>query len=141
MSEEHGTVTDWATDYDIFDDEYVRDPAPIWDEIRGSGCPIAHTKRYGGSWLPTKYEQLQAMVRMVPELSSRSVTVVPPSPELRAELVEEVKQYGSESPPITSDPPEQIPLVCAAGDSPRAHPTKGPSAGSQWHRRTRQNRE
>lgn len=109
MSEEHGKVTDWATDYDIFDEDYVRDPAPVWDEIRTSGCPIAHTTRYGGSWLPTRYEQLQAMVRMVPELSSRSVTVVPPSPELRAELVEEVKQHGSESPPITSDPPEQIP--------------------------------
>lgn len=106
---EQGKVTDWANDYDIFDEEYVRDPAPIWDDIRASGCPIAHTTRHGGSWLPTKYEQLQAMVRMVPELSSRSVTVVPPSPELRAELVEEVKQYGSESPPITSDPPEQIP--------------------------------
>ena len=101
-------VKDWATDYDIFDEEYVKDPYPVWKELRGS-CPIAHTTRWGGSWLPTKYEDLQAMVRMVPALSSRSPNVVPPDPELREELIAELKEYGSDSPPITSDPPEQIP--------------------------------
>ncbi len=108
MSEEEGCpVKDWATDYDIFDDDYVRDPFPIWKELRES-CPIAHSTRWGGSWLPTKYEDLQAMVRMVPELSSRSPAVIPPSPELREELIAEIKEYGSENPPITADPPEQI---------------------------------
>ncbi|NKC15719.1 MAG: cytochrome P450 [Gammaproteobacteria bacterium] len=101
-------VKDWATDYDIFDSEYVRDPAPIWDELR-ERCPIAHTTRWGGSWLPTRYDDLQAMVRMVPALSSRSPTVVPPSPELREELIREAKEYSTENPPITADPPEQIP--------------------------------
>lgn len=108
-SESRAPVTDWATDYDIFDEGYVRDPGPIWEDLRGR-CPIAHTTRHGGSWLPTRYEDLQAMVRMVPALSSRSVTVVPPPPELREVLVAEAKEYGSESPPITSDPPEQIPF-------------------------------
>jgi len=101
-------VADWATDYDIFDPDYVRDPAPVWKDLR-ERCPIAHTTRWGGSWLPTRYEDLQAMVRMVPALSSRSPAVVPPSPELRAELVAEIKEYGTENPPITADPPEQIP--------------------------------
>ena len=109
MSEENTpAVADWATDYDIFDPDYVRDPAPVWKELRDR-CPIAHTTRWGGSWLPTRYADMQAMVRMVPALSSRSPSVVPPSPELRAELVAEVKEYGSENPPITADPPEQIP--------------------------------
>lgn len=101
-------VADWATDFDIFDEQYLRDPAPIWDDLRGR-CPIAHTTRWGGSYLPTKYEDLQAIVRMVPALSSRSPGVVPPSPELREILVAEAKEFGSENPPITSDPPEQIP--------------------------------
>ena len=105
MSTESCPVSDWATDYDIFDPEYVSDPAPVWKDLRGR-CPVAHTARHGGSWLPTRYEDLQAMVKMVPALSSRSVTVVPPPPELRDQLVSEAKQYGSESPPITSDPPE-----------------------------------
>ena len=71
MSDEKGCpVKDWATDYDIFDEEYVKDTSPVWKELRES-CPIAHTTRWGGSWLPTKYKDLQAMVRMVPALSSR----------------------------------------------------------------------
>ena len=28
-------VHDWAEDFDIFDPRYVRDPYPIWDELRG----------------------------------------------------------------------------------------------------------
>ena len=102
-------VHDWASDYDIFDPDYVRDPAPVWDELR-ERCPIAHTERWGGSWMPTRYEDLQALVKMVPTLSSRSAVVVPPSPELREVLVAEAKKYGSENPPITADPPEHQPF-------------------------------
>ena len=102
-------VHDWASDYDIFDPGYVRDPAPVWDELR-ERCPIAHTERWGGSWMPTRYEDLQALVKMVPTLSSRSAVVVPPSPELREVLVAEAKKYGSENPPITADPPEHQPF-------------------------------
>ena len=102
-------VSDWATDYDIFDPDYVHDPAPIWDELR-MRCPIAHTTRWGGSWLPTRYDDLQAMVRMVPALSSRSTAVVPPPPALREQLVAEAKKYGAETPPISADPPEHKPF-------------------------------
>ena len=44
-------VHDLATDYDMFDPDYMRDPVPAWAELRGT-CPIAHTERNGGSWLP-----------------------------------------------------------------------------------------
>ena len=101
-------VHDWATDYDIFDPDYVRDPAPVWDDLRNR-CPITRTQRWGGSWMPTRYEDLQKLAKMVPALSSRSPVVVPPSPELREVLVAEAKMYGSEIPPITSDPPEHKP--------------------------------
>src|SRR3970040_2040481 len=37
-----GPVEDWATDYDIFDPAYIRDPFPVWDELRQQ-CPVAHT--------------------------------------------------------------------------------------------------
>ena len=103
-------VRDWASDYDIFDPDYVRDPAPVWSELR-ERCPIAHTERWGGSWLPTRYEHLQQMVKMVPALSSASPLVVPPSPEMQAILDAETEKYGepSRTPPITSDPPRHRP--------------------------------
>jgi cytochrome P450 len=108
MSDEQRPVEDWATDFDIFDPDYVKDPAPVWDELRAK-CPIAHTERWGGAWMATKYDDLRDLVRMVPELSSRSVAVVPLPPEMRDEAIAEAKIYGSENPPITADPPEHKP--------------------------------
>ena len=108
MSEENRPVEDWATDFDIFDPDYLKEPMPVWDDLR-QRCPIAHSTRWGGAWMATRYEDLRTLVRMVPELSSRSPAVVPPAPELREELIAEAKAYGSESPPISSDPPEHMP--------------------------------
>ncbi|MBT3331685.1 MAG: cytochrome P450 [Rhodospirillaceae bacterium] len=101
-------VDNWATDYDLFDDAYVKDPAPVWKELREK-CPIAHTERWGGSWLPTKYEDMQAFVRMVPELSSRNPLVVS-HPRDEQEFDPVLAEYGNSAPPITSDPPDHIPM-------------------------------
>lgn len=90
-------VHDWAGDYDIFDPDYVRDPAPYWAQLREK-CPVAHTERWGGSWLPTRYEEVFAAARMVPALSSEEPTVVP--------LPEMLDGYRKGAPPISSDPPE-----------------------------------
>ncbi|WP_416899348.1 MAG: cytochrome P450 [Minwuia sp.] len=96
-------VGDWATDFDILDDSYVKDPAPVWRDLRGR-CPIAHTDRRASSWLPTRYADMQALVKMVPELSSKQPGVIPPPPGK-----EELTDYNAlEAPPITSDPPDQI---------------------------------
>ena len=72
-------VLDWTTDYDIFDPAYVEDPAPVWDELRDK-CPIAHTERWGGSWLPTRYEDVVAIAHDVERFSSRDITVSPAVP-------------------------------------------------------------
>ncbi len=101
-------VHDWATDYDVMDEGYTRDPGPVWQELRQK-CPIAHTTRWGGSWMPVRYKDIQEMANMVPTFSSRSVTVIPPDSILREELVAELKAYGTETPPITADPPEHSP--------------------------------
>ncbi|MFI5040919.1 MAG: cytochrome P450 [Acidimicrobiales bacterium] len=90
-------VRDWATDYDIFDPAYVSDPFPIWDELRRA-CTVAHTDRWGGSWLPTRYEDVAAMAHDVEHFSSRHVGVVPP-PEVEESLL------PAGLPPISSDPP------------------------------------
>jgi len=96
-------VSDWTSDYDIFDSGYINDPVPVWDELRDT-CPIAHTDRWGGSWLPTKYDDVQAMSKMVPELSSTRPLVT--------DLAMDVDGDGGSSeapvinaPPISADPP------------------------------------
>ncbi len=90
-------VLDWTTDYDIFDRGYVEDPTPVWDELRDK-CPIAHTERWGGSWLPTRYEDVVAIAHDVEQFSSRDITVSP-----RPASGDNVK-----APPISSDPPEHL---------------------------------
>src|SRR3990172_8995297 len=104
-------ITDWSTDYDIFDSEYVKDPFPIWDELRGT-CPVAHSERWGGSWMPTRYEDLFNIARDIEHFSSRDVLVAPsgPPPEGEEEAdddrPEALRDYQPSAPPITSDPPE-----------------------------------
>ena len=96
-------VTDLATDYDMFDPDYLRDPFSAWAELRDQGCPIAHTERYGGSWLPTRYDDLQAMAKMVPELSSISPIVI----DMPDALVKDDATGYNAAAPISADPPEQ----------------------------------
>ncbi len=105
VMEKSKPVNDWATDYDIFDKSYIEDPFPIWNDLREK-CPIAHTERWGGSWLPTRYDDMQAFVKMVPALSSRDPLVVPALDEDE----NTPEHMSTDAPPITSDPPEQIPI-------------------------------
>jgi len=98
-------VENVATDYDIFDPDYIKDPVPAWTEIREGQCPIAHTERWGGSWLPTRYEDVQDLAKMVPELSSAN-----PGP-IVVNVPEEFRRPEREghngAAPISADPPEQ----------------------------------
>lgn len=102
-------VHDWATDYDVMDPDYNSDPGPIWKDLR-ERCPIAHSTRWGGSWMPTRYEDVRDMARAVPTLSSRAPGVIPPSPEMREILIQEVKEFGAELLPISADPPLHKPF-------------------------------
>ena len=82
-SDDHPPVTDWATDFDHTDEAYAADPFPIWDELRSSGCPIAHTERYGGAWLPTTHEDVSAIAYDTERFTSRSVVTSPFRPPRR----------------------------------------------------------
>ncbi|MFN3215791.1 MAG: cytochrome P450 [Acidimicrobiales bacterium] len=96
-----GPVEDWGTDFDIRDPAYVENPVPIWAEMREK-CPIAHTDRLGGSWNPTRFDDVREMAKMIPELSSRQVLVMPPAPNA-PEMSRYEQQIGAA--PITADPP------------------------------------
>ena len=101
-------VSDWATDYDIFDADYIANPFPVWDDLRDE-CPIAKSDRWGGSWLPTKYDDVVEMARMVPVLSSRDPLVVRPpddNPSDHGDGDSSEMNYSTvNAPPISSDPP------------------------------------
>lgn len=92
-------IRDWATDFDILDHDYVADPAPVWADLRES-CPVAHTERYGSTWLPTRYDDLAAIAHDVDRFSSRDIAVITPGRELNPEAM-----IMLIAPPITSDPP------------------------------------
>ena len=92
-------VTDWEHDFDHTDPTYVADPYPIWDELREK-CPIAHSDRYGGTWLPVTHADVAAIAYDTDHFTSRSVVVSeirPGDDDLPAPI--------GVAPPITSDPP------------------------------------
>ncbi len=87
-------------DYDLFGEEFVRDPAPYWRRFRARECPVAHSELYGGSWLPTRYADVVAAARDWETFtSSRGVSVV------RVPQNEESPLAVGGAPPITADPP------------------------------------
>ncbi|AQZ70445.1 cytochrome [[Actinomadura] parvosata subsp. kistnae] len=90
-------VSDWAADFSHVDPVWAADPYPIQDELR-QRCPIAHTERFGGVWLPTRYEDVAAIAYDTDRFSSRGIIVSNVRPP------RELAPMGS-VPPISSDPP------------------------------------
>jgi cytochrome P450 len=92
-----GPVSDWATDFSHAEPEWAADPYPIQDELR-ERCPIVHTERFGGGWLPTRYEDVAAIAYDTEHFSSRAIIMsnFRPPPEMAP--------VGG-TPPISSDPP------------------------------------
>jgi cytochrome P450 len=92
-----GPVSDWAVDFSHLEPEWAANPYPIQDDLR-QRCPIAHTDRFGGGWLPTRYDDVAAIAYDTDRFSSRSIIMSnfrPPT---------ELAPVGG-SPPISSDPP------------------------------------
>jgi cytochrome P450 len=92
-----GPVSDWATDFSHLEQEWAADPYAIQDDLR-QRCPIAHTDRFGGGWLPTRYEDVAAIAYDTEHFSSRAIIMSNFRPPLEAAPI-------GGSPPISSDPP------------------------------------
>lgn len=88
-------VTDWLKDFDHQAPEWIADPFPIWDRIRASSCPIAHTERYNGVHLPTRYQDVREISYDPKRFSSKRVVIR-----------EQYLPMDIPAPPITSDPPD-----------------------------------
>ena len=99
MTSRHPPVEDFANDFDHTDPAWVADPYPIWDDLR-QRCPVAHSDRYGGTWLPVTHDLVSEVAYDHEHFTSRSVVVSEQRPgpdDLPAPI--------GLSPPITSDPP------------------------------------
>jgi cytochrome P450 len=92
-----GPVSDWATDFSHLEPEWAADPYAIQDDLR-QRCPIAHTERFGGGWLPTRYDDVTAIAYDTERFSSRSIIMGNFRPP------RDLAPVGG-SPPISSDPP------------------------------------
>jgi cytochrome P450 len=93
-------VQSWETDWDHADPAYNQNAHQIWDQLRGT-CPVAHTDRYGGAWLPVSHADVSAVARDTDHFSSEGAVLANRPP--REEWVT-LAPIGA-APPITSDPP------------------------------------
>jgi cytochrome P450 len=91
-------VTDWFNDFDHTDPQWTENPFPIWDELR-SKCPVVHTDRFLGVYLPTTYEAVKEISYNTDAFSSRRIIVRNARPE-----------NIQPAPPINIDPPHHKPL-------------------------------
>ena len=66
----HQPVSDFATDFDHTDATWVADPYPIYEDLR-ERCPVAHSDRYGGVWLPTRHADVSAIANDQAHFTSR----------------------------------------------------------------------
>ena len=94
QSSERLPVTDWATDWDLHDEQWAPNAIGIWNEIRNQ-CPVGFTERYGRAFMPVTMQAVSQIARDTTTFSSEWVTVALPD-----------NPRGASAPPITSDPPD-----------------------------------
>ena len=94
---ERKQVTDWISDFDIFDPRYTTDFYGILIELRGAGCEAAHTERFDGVTLPITWDAVREIAYDTDRFSSSRLLV-------REKRGSDVN--GGTIPPLTSDPPE-----------------------------------
>jgi cytochrome P450 len=93
----YGPVTDWATDFDHAEPAYNPVAPEIWNDLIEGGCPVAHSDRYGGMWVPLTHELVKEVAYDTEHFTSRGVVVSTGRPIAEPPV--------GPAPPITSDPP------------------------------------
>jgi cytochrome P450 len=81
--------------YDLYSDAFRADPHAQYAAMR-AGCPVAHTDKWGSSYMVAGYDDVRDIARDAERFTSRAIEVAGP---LEA-------AGGLYLPPLTSDPPE-----------------------------------
>lgn len=84
-----------ADGYDLFSEEFRADPNVQYAAMR-TGCPVAHTDKWGSSYMLAGYDDIRDVARDSERFTSRAIEVAGP---LEA-------AGGLYLPPLTSDPPQ-----------------------------------
>lgn len=84
--------------YDLYSDDFRTDPHAQFAAMR-SGCPVAHSEKWGGSWMFAAYDDVRDLARDAERFTSRAVEVAGPLDAAG----------GLFLPPLTSDPPDHRP--------------------------------
>ncbi len=92
-------VADWATDFDHLSDEWATDGPEILADLR-ERCPVAHTERFHGAYLVTRFDDVLDVARDTDTFSSRITLINDNHPD----------NVKLELPPITLDPPDHGPF-------------------------------
>jgi hypothetical protein len=87
-----------ADDYDLYSEEFRADPHAQFSAMR-SGCPVARSTRWGGSWMFSGYEDIRDLARDAERFTSKAIEVAGPLESAG----------GLYLPPLTSDPPAHRP--------------------------------
>lgn len=87
-------VTDWQTDFDPFDPDFVADPYPVLKDLR-EGCRFARSDRYHGLTAFTTFADVDEVAHRVDDFSSRRNILNSVPTDKRALVL----------PPINFDPP------------------------------------
>jgi cytochrome P450 len=83
--------------YDLFGHDFVVDPQAHWTRVRASGCPIAHSDKWGGSWMLVGFDDIRNLSNDQARFSSRAIEVSGPVPPIGG---------GLSMPPLTTGPPD-----------------------------------
>ena len=70
--DDYGPVKDFATDFDHADRQYNPNAPEVWKELRESGCPVAHSDRYGGMWVPITHDMVHEVAYDTDHFTSRA---------------------------------------------------------------------
>jgi cytochrome P450 len=98
--DDYGPVSDYTNDFDHAVPEYNPNAPQVWKELRQGGCPVAHSDRYGGMWVPVTHDTVHEIAYDTDRFTSRAVVVSVGRP---GDLAMPAPIGGA--PPITSDPP------------------------------------